>query len=76
MNAPQNVDLTRARDPKQGQATIQVVRYMSAGVLYMVHWDQNEKLWKYGFFIYGGADGASGQLLSMTLLRNKTPESL
>lgn len=41
-----------------------------------MHYDQNEKLWMFGFFIYAGRDRESRYVPSCMILRNKTNESV
>ena len=76
MNAPQNIALTRLRDPTRGRISFKLPFPRScAGPLYRVHYDQYEKLWTEGMMIYAGRC-RTGYVTSCVVLRNKHSESI
>eukprot|EP01084_Bolivina_argentea_P263813 446659_1 len=69
-------DLVDARNPAKGAHGISKLPLRTAGPLECIHFDQHEKIWKFGFMLYAERARASGYMCQMTVLRNKTPESV
>eukprot|EP01084_Bolivina_argentea_P056449 103322_1 len=69
-------NLVDARNPAKGAYGIKKIPLPTAGPMEAWHFDQHEKMWLFGMMTYAFRGRCSGYMPSLTLLRNKTPDSV